>query len=200
MPPPVVDWKFSASTGGAPSLRTWSSIARASGCSLGRSSAAAADRISRLTHSGLRSKAVTCGRPAVSVPVLSTTRVSIFSTASSASAFLMRIPSCAARPTPTMIETGVASPSAQGQAMMSTATAFTRARAMRGLRPPQRPGDEGEHRGRDHEWHEPAGHGVRDLLDRRAAALGVRDHVDDLRKQRFRLQFSRPSFRTIRSG
>ena len=33
---------------------------------------------------------------------------------------------CAPRPTPTMIDIGVASPSAQGQAMISTLTAATR--------------------------------------------------------------------------
>ena len=71
--------------------------------------------------------AVTLGLPSVSVPVLSTTRVSIFSRRSSASAFLIKMPACAARPTPTMIDIGVASPSAQGQAMISTVTAATSA-------------------------------------------------------------------------
>ena len=71
--------------------------------------------------------AVTAGLPSVSVPVLSTTSVSTFSMRSSASAFLISTPAWAPRPTPTMIDIGVASPSAQGQAMMSTATAATRA-------------------------------------------------------------------------
>ena len=78
---------------------------------------------------------VTEGRPSVRVPVLSTTRVLTFSIRSSASAFLMRTPICAPRPTPTMMETGVASPSAHGQAMMRTATATTRACASRGSGP-----------------------------------------------------------------
>ena len=64
--------------------------------------------------------AVTAGLPSVSVPVLSTTSVSTFSIRSSASAFLISTPACAPRPTPTMIDIGVASPSAQGQAMIST--------------------------------------------------------------------------------
>ena len=69
--------------------------------------------------------AVTAGLPSVSVPVLSTTSVSTFSMRSSASAFLISTPAWAPRPTPTMIDIGVASPSAHGQAMMSTATAAT---------------------------------------------------------------------------
>ena len=64
--------------------------------------------------------ATTFGLPSVSVPVLSTTSVSTFSIRSSASAFLISTPACAPRPTPTMIDIGVASPSAQGQAMIST--------------------------------------------------------------------------------
>ena len=70
--------------------------------------------------------AVTAGLPSVSVPVLSTTSVSTFSMRSSASAFLISTPACAPRPTPTMIDIGVARPSAHGQAMISTATAATR--------------------------------------------------------------------------
>ncbi len=78
---------------------------------------------------------VTDGRPSVSVPVLSTTRVSTFSIRSRASAFLMSTPWPAPRPTPTMIEIGVARPRAQGHAMISTATATTRAWASRGSGP-----------------------------------------------------------------
>ncbi len=69
----------------------------------------------------------TAGLPSVSVPVLSTTSVSTFSMRSSASAFRISTPACAPRPTPTMIDIGVARPSAHGQAMMSTATAATSA-------------------------------------------------------------------------
>ena len=67
------------------------------------------------------------GLPSVRVPVLSTTSVVTFSSRSSASAFFTSTPSCAPRPTPTMIDMGVARPSAHGQAMMSTATALTMA-------------------------------------------------------------------------
>ena len=54
---------------------------------------------------------------------------------SSASASLISTPAAAPRPTPTMIDIGVARPSAQGQAMISTETAATRAWAARGSGP-----------------------------------------------------------------
>ena len=75
------------------------------------------------------------GRPSVSVPVLSTTSVCTFSINSIASAFLIRTPAWAPRPTPTMTDIGVASPSAHGQAIISTATALTIAWAKRGSGP-----------------------------------------------------------------
>ena len=99
-------------------------IAAASGCSLPRSSAGgkAQHVVPRSKPVQRRRSATTCGLPSVSVPVLSTTSVSTFSMRSSASAFLISTPACAPRPTPTMIDIGVASPSAQGQAMISTRT------------------------------------------------------------------------------
>ena len=70
---------------------------------------------------------VTRGRPSVSVPVLSTTSVSTASRTSTARASRIRIPAAAPRPVATMIDIGVARPSAHGQAMISTATEFTSA-------------------------------------------------------------------------
>ena len=61
-------------------------------------------------------------RPSVTVPVLSSTIVVTRFVCSSTSGPLMRMPSWAPRPVPTMRAVGVARPSAQGQAMMSTAT------------------------------------------------------------------------------
>ncbi len=75
----------------------------------------------------LGTMAVTFGLPSVSVPVLSRTSVSTASSRSSACASRISTPACAPRPMPTMIDIGVASPSAQGQAMISTATAATMA-------------------------------------------------------------------------
>ena len=54
---------------------------------------------------------------------------------SSASAFFMSTPARAPAPTPTMIDIGVASPSAQGQAMISTETAATSAKGSCGSGP-----------------------------------------------------------------
>ena len=123
------------------------------------------------------------GLPSVSVPVLSTTSVSIFSISSSASAFLTRTPAWAPRPVPTMIDIGVASPRAQGQAMISTATALTSAKPIAGAGPKidhaANVGDGHDHDGR----HEPGRDRVHELLDRGARALCFRDHGDDLRQQ-----------------
>ena len=63
------------------------------------------------------------GLPAVMVPVLSSTIVSSFCAVSSASADRMRIPARAPLPVPTWTDSGVARPSAHGQAMISTAIA-----------------------------------------------------------------------------
>jgi hypothetical protein len=51
---------------------------------------------------------------------LSTTSVSTSRSTSSASAFLKSTPACAPLPVATMIDIGVARPSAHGHAMMST--------------------------------------------------------------------------------
>jgi formate dehydrogenase maturation protein FdhE len=58
---------------------------------------------------------------------LSTISVSIVRSRSIASASRNSTPACAARPLATMIDIGVARPSAQGHAMISTATALTTA-------------------------------------------------------------------------
>ncbi len=65
--------------------------------------------------------------PVVTVPVLSSTMVSTLRVDSSTSGPLIRMPICAPRPVPTSSAVGVASPSAQGQAMISTATAAVNA-------------------------------------------------------------------------
>ena len=69
---------------------------------------------------------VTVGCPSVTVPVLSNRILSICRAASKLSASLMRMPCSAPLPMPTMMAVGVASPSAQGQAMMSTVTKANR--------------------------------------------------------------------------
>ena len=104
-----------------------STTALPSGCSLPRSTLAASRSTSVSSKPSATLTATTFGLPSVSVPVLSTTSVFTASMRSSASALLIRTPSRAPRPTPTMIDIGVARPSAQGQAMISTVTAATRA-------------------------------------------------------------------------
>ena len=124
-------------TGEKSSLRSAAAatIAAASGCSLPRSTLAASWRTSVSSKPGAGATATTLGLPSVRVPVLSMTSVSTFSMRSSASAFLISTPACAPRPTPTMIDIGVARPSAQGHAMISTLTAATSPKAKRGSGP-----------------------------------------------------------------
>ena len=70
---------------------------------------------------------VTFGSPLVIVPVLSRATICTSPAVSSDSLVLNRTPFLAARPLPTMIATGVASPSAHGHEM--TSTVIPRARA-----------------------------------------------------------------------
>ncbi len=109
---------------GTSSRRSRAACTRAAptGCSEDRSTAAA--RRSRPAESP--STAITSWtrmRPVVRVPVLSNTTVSMRPQRSSTSPLRIRMPFAAARPVPTISATGVASPSAQGQAMISTAVA-----------------------------------------------------------------------------
>jgi hypothetical protein len=78
---------------------------------------------SRLVQPPHHLSATSRGWPTVSVPVLSNATVSTRCASSSACASLIRMPCFAATPVPAMMAAGVASPSAQGQAITSTATA-----------------------------------------------------------------------------
>ena len=69
------------------------------------------------------------------VPVLSSTMVSSLCAVSRASAERIRMPAPAPLPVPTMIDSGVARPSAHGQAMISTDTADTSAKVSAGAGP-----------------------------------------------------------------
>ncbi len=60
------------------------------------------------------------------------------------------------------------------------------------LRSPRRPGGESQQRREDHQRHEPAGDLVGEALDRRAAALGVGDHLHDAGSS-----VSRPTFSAV---
>ena len=65
--------------------------------------------------------------PAVMVPVLSSTTVSMRRVCSSTCGPRIRMPSCAPRPVPTSSAVGVANPSAHGHAMISVVTAAVNA-------------------------------------------------------------------------
>jgi hypothetical protein len=116
--------------------RAMSSTARASGWVLPDCTAAvSASR--RAASPSTATQATSIGRPSVSVPVLSNATTETSCAISSASASLIRMPWRAATPVPTISAVGVASPSAQGQAITSTATASSTARCQSPLAMPQ---------------------------------------------------------------
>ena len=124
------------------------------------------------------------GLPSVSVPVLSTTSVSTFSQRLERFGVLDQDARVCAAPVPTMIDIGVARPRAHGQAMISTATALTSACASRGSGPTIAQTMNVTTAMREHGRNEPGRDFVGEPLDRRAAALRLADHLDDLRQQR----------------
>ena len=67
---------------------------------------------------------ITSGFPLVKVPVLSSTKVLHFAILSKNPASLNKIPRLAARPSPTIVATGVARLSAHGHAMTMTEMAI----------------------------------------------------------------------------
>src|SRR5437660_516718 len=116
-PFPVRDWNSVGPGRLRAFCRAAETIAAARGCSLARSRLAASRRTSDSWCPAATTSDIRRGLPCVSVPVLSTTRVSTFSRTSRASAFLIRTPAIAPRPTPTMMAMGVARPSAHGHAL-----------------------------------------------------------------------------------
>ena len=126
---------FDAVTIARPFERAASTTARASGCSLPDSSAAAI-RSASLESIAASAISTSVGLPSVSVPVLSNATMRARCAISSAPASFTRMPWRAATPVPAMIAAGVASPSAQGHAITSTATAFSVACAQSPLAKP----------------------------------------------------------------
>ena len=94
------------------------------------------------------------------------------------------MPFSAPLPMPTIRLIGVASPRAQGQAMISTVTLVTRAYTNCGCGPKVEPDDEGQHGQNHHDRHEVAGDRVGQAGDRRFAVLRILHHLDDLRQRR----------------
>ena len=99
----------------------------AMGCSDASSRAPASRSTSSASSPSAAMTSTSVIRPVVTVPVLSSTTVSTRRVDSSTSGPLIRMPSWAPRPVPTSSAVGVASPSAHGQAMISTATAAVNA-------------------------------------------------------------------------
>ena len=97
------------------------------GCSLAASTAAAYRNASSRNTPSAQCTPTRVITPVVTVPVLSRMTVSMRRVLCKTSMPLITIPICAARPLPTINAVGVASPSAHGQAMMSTATAAVNA-------------------------------------------------------------------------
>ncbi len=102
-------------------------MACAIGCSEASSSAPTTPSTRSWSLPGSTTTSTSVIFPVVTVPVLSSTTVSTRRVDSSTSGPLIRMPSCAPLPVPTISATGVARPSAQGQAMISTATAAVNA-------------------------------------------------------------------------
>jgi len=125
-PMPLLDSKASGLSSESPRSTAARTIAAASGCSLPWSMLAARRSTSSSAWPGAASTRSKDGRPSVRVPVLSTIRVSTRRKFSIAAASRNKTPCVAALPVATMIDIGVARPSAQGHAMMSTATALMR--------------------------------------------------------------------------
>ena len=126
-PIPEPDSKLSGVSRGRPRSCAAFTIASASGCSLPWSRLAAKRNTSDSSKPDAATTRSNTGRPSVNVPVLSMISVSILRRFSMAAASRNNTPWVAPWPVATMIDIGVAKPSAQGQAIMSTATALINA-------------------------------------------------------------------------
>ena len=111
----------------APGTGTAAATAPATGCSERASTAAAQRTKWSASTPTVGTTSTSSIRPSVIVPVLSKTMWVIARVLSSTSPPLIMIPKRAPRPVPTMMAVGVAKPSAQGQAITSTATAAVNA-------------------------------------------------------------------------
>ncbi len=125
-PMPEAESNCSAASSASPCWRAAATMAAASGCSLPWSRLAARRSTSASRQPGAATVRSKRGRPSVRVPVLSTINVSTRHICSMAAALRNSTPCVAPRPVATMMDIGVARPSAQGQAMIRTATALIR--------------------------------------------------------------------------
>ena len=133
-PLPVTESKVVTAGRSRPLSRAPATMAPASGCSLSTSAAATRRSSSSWSCPPTVTTSVREGLPRVMVPVLSSTMVCSLWAVSSASALLTSTPDCAPFPVATMIDSGVASPSAHGHAMINTLTVATTASGSSGPR------------------------------------------------------------------
>ena len=103
-----------------PSSSPFCITAFANGCSLFASNAIASSKSVSCVYPSAGIMSVTFGSPSVMVPVLSSATTLTFPVFSKVAAVLNKIPFFAPTPFPTIMATGVASPSAHGQLMTST--------------------------------------------------------------------------------
>ena len=171
-------------------------MAAASGCSLDLSRLAPRDNTVLSSKPSAATTATTRGLPSVSVPVLSTTRVSIFSKRSSASAFLISTPArCAlADPHHDRHRGGEAEGAWAGDDDNRYGGDQRVGEGRRGR--PDHPRDERYDRHDDHGGHEPGRYDIGEPLDRRAASLGLGNHVDDAREHGISADFFGPHHQT----
>ena len=125
-------------------------------------------------------RSVSRGRPSVRVPVLSKTTRVTFRAVSMVSALRKRMPWRAPRPVPARIAVGVASPSAQGHAMIRTEAKATVAKRARGSGPRTNQATHVTIASRQDHRHEHAGDLVGEPLDRRFGGLRLLHEAHDL--------------------
>lgn len=121
IPEPIRAWNRVIFGMAIPRFSAPDTMASPSGCSDPVSAAAASRRSSSSFIPAAGTASVRTGLPFVTVPVLSSTMVVRRCVFSKCSPPLKRMPNSAARPEPAIMLVGVASPSAHGQAMTSTA-------------------------------------------------------------------------------
>ncbi len=121
IPRPGSAWNASSGSADMPRSSARFTIASPSGCSEPFSAEAASWSSASSLNPSVSTMSVTTGAPSVMVPVLSSTTIWMRWASSRAAPPLMRMPFSAPLPVPTMMAVGVARPSAQGQAMTSTA-------------------------------------------------------------------------------
>ena len=176
---PLPPWFSKSVTGGSgPASAARAATARPIGCSDACSRAPASRSISGSDASSAACTDVTVIWPVVTVPVLSSTTVSMRRVDSSTCGPLIRMPNCAPRPVPTSRAVGVASPSAHGHAMISTATAAVK--AAEADPPMQQPGGKRQQGQPDDDRNEDRRDPVGQPLHLGLAALGFGDEPGDL--------------------